>query len=132
MDSFEISATFSATPAQLYAAWTDPEQHAEFTGGQATGATEVGAEFTAWDGYISGRYVNLIENQRIEQSWRTADFVPEQQNSVLVIEFAAVPAGCEVKIRHSQIPVGQGRRYQQGWVDFYFEPLSLWLAGQTP
>jgi activator of HSP90 ATPase len=43
-----------ATPNEVYEAFVDPKKHSKFTGSRATFDPEVGGEFTAWDGYISG------------------------------------------------------------------------------
>ena len=35
---------------------------------------EIIEAITAWDGYISGRNVELIPGERIVQTWRTSEF----------------------------------------------------------
>jgi len=43
-----------ALPDEVYDTLLDSRKHSEFTGSKATGKAKVGAEFTAWLGYISG------------------------------------------------------------------------------
>ena len=71
MIEFTVSDTIPATPAEIYSAWLSDEGHTEMTGGEANCSGEVGGEFDAWDGYISGVNLELDENARIVQSWRT-------------------------------------------------------------
>ena len=52
------------------------EEHAAFTGAKATCDARVGGIFTAYDGYISGRIVELETGERIVQEWRTTEWPP--------------------------------------------------------
>ena len=61
-------------PEEVYDALLDPKKHSKFTGSKATGKTKVGAKFTAWDGYISGRNLELEKGKRIVQEWITTDW----------------------------------------------------------
>ncbi len=128
MDSFEVSAEFEATPRDLYAAWLNADSHTAFTQGQAESDPVVGGAFSAWDGYITGRYLALQSGVEIVQAWRTSDFAAEDADSQLVLQFANAARGAKVTILHSNLPDGQGDRFRQGWQDFYFDPLRMWLA----
>jgi activator of HSP90 ATPase len=123
MDRFEVSAIFPASPEQLYAAWLDAAQHAAMTGAGAEGSADIGGEFRAWDGYIVARTLELEPHARIVQAWRTGDFDDAHPDSRLEVRFAAVDGGTRVTVRHSEIPVGDGPRYKEGWQDFYFTPM---------
>ncbi len=52
-----------ASPSEVYAAFMDAKKHSEFTKSKATGKAVVGGKFTAWDGYISGRNLELGKRQ---------------------------------------------------------------------
>jgi uncharacterized protein YndB with AHSA1/START domain len=41
------------------------------TAGEANISDAVGAEFSAWDEYITGRNLELVPGERIVQAWRT-------------------------------------------------------------
>lgn len=120
---FEVSETIAATPAQLYRAWLEGEQHAKMTGSPATGSAEVGAKFTAWDGYISGENLELVPDQRIVQAWRTAEFAASEPDSRVELTLEAVDGGCRLCITHAELPA-HGMQYQKGWVDHYFTPMK--------
>ena len=51
--TFTLTATIPASPEEIYEAWLDSLGHSEMTGGEANMSGEVGAEVSAWDGYIS-------------------------------------------------------------------------------
>ena len=48
----------------------DLEKHAAFTGGKAEISREAGGGINAYDGYIAGKNVELVPDQKIVQDWR--------------------------------------------------------------
>jgi uncharacterized protein YndB with AHSA1/START domain len=71
---FTVSDVLPATPAAVYHAWMSSDGHAAMTGAEADIDPRVGGEFSAWDGYISGRTLALEPGRRIVQAWRTSEF----------------------------------------------------------
>ena len=71
---FKLSCTLPATPQAVYDAWLDSAAHGAMTGGAAKIAKHVGGPYSAWDGYIAGKTLELIPGKRIVQSWRTSEF----------------------------------------------------------
>ena len=53
---FTLTTTIPASPKKIYEAWLDSLGHSEMTGSEANMSDQVGAEVSAWDGYISGRH----------------------------------------------------------------------------
>ena len=121
--SFEISATLPSDPESVYAAWLDSAKHSAMTGGAAEVSDKVGESFTAWDGYISGKNIELLPGKRIVQAWRTVEFSEDEPDSQLEINFETHDAGTLITIRHNNLPL-HGEQYEQGWVDNYFEPMK--------
>lgn len=120
---FTIKTNFPVSAQKIYQAWLNGTQHTKMTGGQATGTAETGSEFTAWDGYISGRNVDLIANKKIVQTWRTIEFDEKEDDSQIEIILNDMDNGCEFILTHTQIPSGQPD-YEQGWQEHYFEPMK--------
>ena len=130
-ESFETSAVVFATPKRIYEAWLDSEEHTHMTGGAADVSGEVGASFTAWDGYITGVNLELEPFHRIVQSWRTSEFPAGAPDSRLEIELDRTRdqlAGITVIIKHSDVPDGQGDSLKRGWSESYFEPMKRYFA----
>ena len=75
--TFTLTTTIPASPEEIYQAWLDSLAHSEMTGGAANMSEQIGAEVSAWDGYISGRNLELVPGERIVQSWRTSEFADE-------------------------------------------------------
>jgi activator of HSP90 ATPase len=69
LTTIKQKVTIPASPEEVYDALTDPKKHSEFTGSKATGKPKVGEKLTAWDGYSSGKYLELEKGKRIVQEW---------------------------------------------------------------
>jgi uncharacterized protein YndB with AHSA1/START domain len=128
LEAIEMSEVIPAQPHEIYEAWLDGNEHAALTGSPATGDPTVGGRFTAWDGYIEGRNLELLPPERIVQSWRTGDFPPGSQDSRLVITLTPDPGGTLLELSHSDLPEGSSEEYAQGWRDYYFTPMRAYYA----
>ena len=113
-----------ATPVEVYEAFMDAKKHSAFTGSRATCDPRVGGKFTAWDGYISGKNLELEKGKRIVQEWVTTDWPQNYPPSRLELNFKAVKEGTEISMIHSEVPAEQAEDTEQGWIDFYWEPLK--------
>ena len=127
-DAFRISALVSALPERVYSAWLDSAAHSAFTGGEAKVDPAIGGRFTAWDGYIQGRTLELLAGRRIVQTWRTKVFPQGSPDSRLEVQLEPAEGGTRITILHSGIPEGQGEKYKQGWADKYFHPMKEYFA----
>ncbi len=126
--SISLSAVIPATPEQIYKAWMSGKGHAAMTGSSATVVAKAGGKFTAWEGYISGKTLELEPGRRILQSWRTTEFAREAADSRLEVILAPARGGTRVTLKHSELPAGSSAEYRKGWVDFYFKPMKEYFT----
>ena len=124
---FTVSEVFPATPRAVYDAWLDGKRHAQMTGGAATGSAKAGTAFTAWDGYVRGRNLELDPGKRIVQSWRTSEFADDDPDSMITLTLKPVAGGTKLTLLHTRIPDGQ-TGYKKGWLDYYFAPMKDYFA----
>ncbi len=119
-ESIHQEPVFKASRKRVYEALTDANQFgkvvqlsAAMQGGRMkTGTTpvtishEAGGAFAAFGGYISGRQVELVPNERIVQVWRAGSWEP---GSYSIVRFVLVEQGAETKIKfdHTGFPKGQ-------------------------
>ncbi len=132
-DEFTLTATFNASAEKIYKAWTSTQGHTQMTGSPAKVDGRVGGDFTAWDGYIWGTFLELEKNKRIVQAWRTAEFPEDAEDSRVEILLEEIPtdealAMTRLSLTHTNIPEGQSDDYKQGWEDFYFKPIREWIG----
>jgi activator of HSP90 ATPase len=87
-----------------------------------------GGAFSLFGGYITGRQIELIANERIVQAWRSASWPP---GAYSIATFALVDQGVGTKIvfDHAGFPVGQAEHLAEGWHVNYWEPMTKVLAG---
>ncbi len=128
-DSFQLEMLVAAEPPRVFSAWLDAKEHATFTGGgEAVVEPWSGGRFIAWDGYIHGILLSVDAGQRIVQTWRTSEFPPMVRDSRVTVEFEEARGGTRVRIRHSDLPPSQVKKYEKGWVEHYLKPLARYFA----
>jgi uncharacterized protein YndB with AHSA1/START domain len=119
---FTVSAVIPASPQNVYDAWLDSDGHTKMTGSPAHATANVGDSFDAWDGYISGRNLELDPGRRIIQSWRGSTYKDSDDDSQIEVTFEPVDGGTKVTLIHSNVPDDQAS-HQPGWETHYFEPM---------
>ena len=68
------------------------------TGSEAKIGKHVGARYTAWDGYISGKTLELAAGRRIVQSWRTTEFEATDPDSTIVVDLEPTKTGTRLTL----------------------------------
>ncbi len=121
------TAVLEATPDEVYEAYVDPAKHAEFTGSAAEGSKRAGGKFTAWDGYISGKWLELERGKKIVHEWTTTEWPEGYPPSVVTLTLAARGGKTVLTMVHSKAPAEQAASYAQGWKDFYWEPMKKYF-----
>jgi activator of HSP90 ATPase len=88
---------------------------------------EVGGAFVLFGGYITGRNVELVPNERIVQAWRTGGWPPGVYS---IAKFELVEQGSATKIEfdHTGFPKGEAEVLASGWKAHYWEPLEKLLT----
>ncbi|RMD48209.1 MAG: hypothetical protein D6830_07305 [Ignavibacteria bacterium] len=127
-ESIKTSVKLPAKQREIYEAWLDSEKHSAFTGSPAKIERKVGSEFTAWDGYISGKIEAMYRFYKIIMTWRTTDFPEDAEDSRIEVLLDPIPEGTKVTIVHENIPDGDSKKYRKGWKDYYFNPMKEYFA----
>ncbi len=124
---FTLTTKIEASAEQIYNAWLSSDGHTNMTGGPATITDKVGDRFTAWDGYIEGKNIKLEPFTRIVQSWRTAQFKEDEEDSQLEIILDESDGQTELTLNHTHVPEG-GEHYIKGWDNHYFQPMKKYFS----
>lgn len=128
---------FKAIRKRVYEPLTDPKQlnkvallSAAMHSGMAPAgrpvemSPEAGGAFSAFGGYITGRNVELVSNERIVQAWRAASWGLGQY-SIARFEFSEQGSGTRLVFDHAGFPPGQGAHLAEGWKTNYWEPREV-------
>ena len=127
-NGFTLSQVITAKPDEIYRAWLSSEGHSAMTGSPARVDGNIGGEFSAWDGYIFGKTLELTACQRIVQTWRTSEFPDDAPDSHLEVNLEEVTGGTKVTLSHRDLPEDQLDSYREGWEDFYFKPMRAYFG----
>ncbi len=128
MEAIRVSGIIPATPDAVYTAWLDSDGHSALTGKEAVVDGQVGGEYTACEGYISGKTLDLKPGRKIVQAWRTRDFRAKDPDSRLEVRLEERADGTTaITFLHSGIPPGLATRYENSWVDRYLTPMRRYF-----
>ena len=132
-EALRVTTTVPVAPTTLYFAWIDSTQHAAMTGGgPAKFDGNVGAKYTAMNGYISGKLVILDLGRRLVMSWRTTDFPRDASDSRVEIHLEALGSSTRILVLHTDIPEGQAEKYKELWNEKYFAPMRAYFSKFLP
>lgn len=129
-NKIKLSVTLPAAPEVIYKAWLSSKEHTAFTGDDTKISAKKGASYTAGNGYMWGKNIELDPGKKIIQTWHSTDFPKGAEDSLLEIILEKSGKGTKLSLTHSNIPEGQEDSYKQGWKDFYFTPMKEYFKGK--
>lgn len=127
-NEFVLSETFNANAEAIYNAWLSTQGHTLMTGSPAKVNGHADGDFTAWDGYIWGTFLELEPNKRIVQLWRTGEFPEDAEDSRVEILLEESNNQTKLTLVHTHMPEDQVDSYRTGWLDFYFKPMKEYFG----
>jgi uncharacterized protein YndB with AHSA1/START domain len=139
-EAIRQEVTLDASPQRVYEALTAAKDFDMITrlsdgaallaavGAKPTAiSTEVGGEFTLFGGYVTGRHVEMLPNERLVQAWRAGSWKPGEF-SIAAFNLTAEGGKTKLKFDHRGFPNGNGASLARGWHVHYWEPLAKFLA----
>jgi activator of HSP90 ATPase len=121
----------NTSPGDLYELYMDEKKHSIATGAPAKITSTESTSYSAHNGYISGKNLQLITNKLIVQSWRAQSWPAEDVDSTFVIYLEPIGPDTLLHAIHANIPDSAVEGIDAGWHKMYWEPWKLYLAG-TP
>jgi uncharacterized protein YndB with AHSA1/START domain len=139
-EAIRQEVTFDASPQRVYQALTAAKDFDSITrlsdgaallaaaGAKPTAiSSEVGGTFTLFGGYITGRHLEMLPNERLVQAWRAGSWSPGAY-SIAAFHLTAEGGKTKLAFEHRGFPNGQGVSLAPGWHAHYWEPLAKYLA----
>lgn len=124
---FTLRTKIKSTAKEIYTTWLSSKGHTNMTGGQASISDKIGDSFSAWDGYIEGKNLELEPYNRILQSWRTSQFEEHEEDSQIEILLKEIEGQTELTLIHTTVPES-GEHYKKGWDNHYFQPMKAYFS----
>ena len=139
-EAIHQEVVFKASRKRVYEALTETKQFdkvvqlsAAVQSGMTLGnkpteiSREAGGAFSIYGGYIVGRHIELVPNERIVQAWRVTNWNPGIY-SIAKFELTEQGLGSKLVFDHTSFPEGAGQHLAEGWKANYWEPLEKYLA----
>ena len=131
---------FKASRKRVYESLTDAKQFdkvIQMSGAVKSGmakapnppeiSREAGGAFSLFGGYVTGRHIELVANERIVQAWRAGAWEAGVY-SIARFELVEQGSGTKIVFDHTGFPKGDGEHLAAGWKMNYWEPLEQLLA----
>jgi activator of HSP90 ATPase len=135
-EAIHQEVSFKASRKRVYEALTDAKQFDQVTllgearrsrGKKATEISrEPGGTFSLFGGYIVGRNIELVPNERLVQAWREISWKPGVY-SLVKFELVADDAGTKIVFDQRGFPNGEADHLLPGWKANYWDPLKQYL-----
>ncbi len=120
MKDYKKYFIIDAPPEDLYNALTNEATIRLWSGEEAIMPNEPGAEFSLWDGSITGKNIELVPGKKIVQQWY---FGEQEEPSIVTIILHKAKNGTSAELRHSNIPDTDFENITEGWNENYFGSL---------
>ena len=116
MKTFKKTFKINADPSDIYAALTNAYTIELWSGYPAKMTAEPGTEFSLWEGDITGRNLEFIENKKIVQEWYFGD---QPEKSIVTITIQNDKEDSLVTVEHTNIPDTDFSEIAEGWREYY-------------
>ena len=117
MKTFKKSFKINTEPADIYSAITNPFTIELWSGYHAVMSTEPGSEFSLWDGDITGKNLEFVQDKKIVQEWYFGDRV---EKSIVTIIITPDRNDSIVTVEQTNIPDDEFDNIAEGWREYYF------------
>ena len=84
-------------------------------------STEPGSEFSLWEGDITGKNLEFIQDKKVVQEWYFGD---QQEKSIVTISILPERENSFVTVEHTNIPDEEFSSIAEGWREYYFDAIS--------
>src|SRR5579871_3806348 len=102
----------SATPEAVWNALTDAKVIEEWSGSPAVMTEKKGTAFSLWDGYCTGKNLEVERYRRLVQDWQEADW-PEPSRVTFLLQ--PQDGGTHIHLEQSGVPEDRLSDIGEGW-----------------
>ena len=116
---------FKASAHEVYEALMDSKKHSSLSGAEANIGRKEGEKFTAYDGSICGKNIEIVPDKLIVQEWYCeTEGWPEGHFSRLRITLKEKKGGCTLEMEQTGVPEAAYQDISEGWKEYYWEPMK--------
>ncbi|HZY25150.1 MAG TPA: SRPBCC domain-containing protein [Bacteroidales bacterium] len=116
MKTFKKTFKINAEPSDVFSAITNPFTIELWSGYPAKMNTEPESEFSLWEGDITGKNLEFIQDKKIVQEWYFGD---QPEKSIVTITISPDRENSVVTVEQSNIPDEEFNEIAEGWREYY-------------
>jgi activator of HSP90 ATPase len=116
MKTFKKSFKINAEPSDVFSAITNPYTIELWSGYPAIMTTEPGSEFSLWEGDITGKNLEFVQDRKIVQEWY---FGSHEEKSIVTITIVPDREDSMVTVEQTNIPDDDFEGIAEGWREYY-------------
>jgi activator of HSP90 ATPase len=116
MKTFKKTFRINAEPSDIYSALTNPYTIELWSGYHAEMSTEPGSEFSLWEGDITGKNLEFVQDKKLVQEWYFGD---QAEKSIVTISLFPDKDNSSVTVEHTNIPDEEFDDIAEGWREYY-------------
>jgi activator of HSP90 ATPase len=128
--SIQQHVKLDASPAQVYQVLADSSALSALSGKSGQPGRTAGAEFSAFDGNVVGRQIELVPGERLIQAWRFPVWEPGAY-SIVRFTLTAEDGGTLLSLEQHGVPADWQEHVNTNWPTFYLRPLADHFAAQA-
>jgi activator of HSP90 ATPase len=116
MKTFKKTFKINAEPSDVYSAITNPFTIELWSGYHAQMIAEPRTEFSMWEGDITGKNLEFVQDKKIVQEWYFGD---QPEKSIVTITIYPDQENSQVTVEHTNIPDNDFTDIAEGWREYY-------------
>src|SRR3954462_8658593 len=103
------------------------DKHSFISGGPVRITEKEGDPFSAHQGYITGKNLQLVKGKLIVQSWRAQSWSADEVDSTFILYLEQKGTGVLLTMTHPNIPEAQVASVDKGWFDHYWNAWTQYI-----
>lgn len=123
MKTYKKYVEIGVPPEEVYLAMVKPQAIRLWSGADAEMTEELGAEFSWFDGDITGKITDLEYGRRVGMSWDFGDTLSE-----VMLKFHQKGEGTSLEIRQDGIPEEAYENIKEGWEELIIPGLIEYFS----
>lgn len=116
MKTFKKTFRINAEPSDIYSAITNSRTIELWSGYPAQMEAEPGSEFSLWEGDITGKNLEFVQDKKVVQEWYFGD---QAEKSIVTITILPERENSVVTVEHTNIPDEEFAAIAEGWNEYY-------------
>jgi len=126
MPSIKQTYSINAPIEKVWTALVNPKDIEGWGAGPAKMSEKVGFNFSLWGGDIYGKNIKVEKNKLLVQQWYGGKW-----NRPSIATFSLTQKGkvTKVVLKHEGVPKIDYKNIDQGWKDYYLNPIKDYLEG---